>query len=77
MNAKAMRTAMKNMRDDNGGLLFCYKKRRTNGLLLTEGQITSWVSTRTQEQKKKDKKKGPSGIDLQQQELVDGMDSAE
>ena len=77
MNAKAMREAMKNMRDDNGGLLFCYKKRRTNGLLLTEGQITSWVSTRTQEQKKKDKEKGPSGIDLQQQELVDGMDTAE
>ena len=75
MNAKAMREAMKNMRDDNGGLLFCYKKRRTNGLLLTEGQITSWVSTRTQEQKKKDKEKGPSGIDLQQQEHIDGMNT--
>ena len=71
MNAKAMREAMQNMRDDNSGLLFCYKKRRTNGLLLTEGQITSWVSTHTQEQKKKDKAKGPSDTDTRQKELVD------
>ena len=73
MNAKVMREAMKNMRDNNGGLLFCYKKRCTNGLLLTEGQITSWISTRTQDQKKEMAAKGPSGIDLQQQEHIDGI----
>ena len=63
------------MRDDDGGLLFSQKKRRTNGILLTEGQITSWVSMRTQEQKKKKKANGPSDTDIQQQELVDQMNT--
>ena len=71
LNAKAMRKRMREMRDDDGGLLFSHKKRRTNGILLTEGQITSWVSMRTQEQKKK--AKGPSDTDIQQQELIDGI----
>ena len=73
LNAKAMRKRMREMRDEDGGLLFSHKKRRTNGIILTEGQITSWVSMRTQEQKKKDKGKGPSDTDIQQQELIDGI----
>jgi len=75
LNAKAMRKRMREMRDDDGGLLFSHKKRRTNGILLTEGQITSWVSIETQKQKKKDKAKGPSETDVQQQELVDQMNT--
>ena len=74
LNAKEMRKRMREMRDDDGGLLFSHKKRRTNGILLTEGQITSWVSGLTQKQKKA---KGPSDTDIQQQELIDGMDTTE
>jgi hypothetical protein len=74
LNAKEMRKRMREMRDDDGGLMFSYKKRRTNGILLTEGQITSWVSGLTKKQKKA---KGPSDTDIQQQELIDGMDTTE
>ena len=43
------------MRDDNGGLLFCYSKKSTTGMLLSEDQIQSWISSRTQKKKKKSK----------------------
>ena len=76
LDATAMRKRMKSMRDvdGDGGLMFSHRKRFTNGTLLKEGQITSWVSTRTQEKRKEDTAKGRSAIDLQQQELIDGID---
>jgi len=63
LNAKAMRAEMKKMRDNDSGLLFCHKKRFTNGKLLTEGQITSWVSTRTQRKKKQTTEEGRIELD--------------
>ena len=75
LNAKQMRKRMHEMRDQDGGLLFSNKKRRTNGIILTESQITSWVSIRTQGQKKKDKAKGPSDTDIRQQELIDQLNA--
>ena len=76
LDATAMRKRMESMRDvdGDGGLMFSHRKRFTNGTLLKEGQITSWVSSRTQEKRKEDTAKGRSAIDLQQQELIDSID---
>ena len=71
LNAKAMREAMSKMQDNVGGLLFCWKKRYNNRLILTESQITSYINIQTQKKKKKGTEKGPSEVDLQQQELID------
>jgi hypothetical protein len=38
-----MREHMRQMKDDNGGLLFCYLKKSTTGMLLSEDQIQSWI----------------------------------
>ena len=46
---------MRRMRDDNGGLLFCYSKKSTTGMLLSEDQIQSLIGSRTQKKKKKSK----------------------
>jgi hypothetical protein len=43
------------MKDNNGGLLFCYLKKSTTGMLLSEDQIQSWISSRTQMKKKQSK----------------------
>ena len=47
LKAKAMRGEMSKMQDHDGGLLFSWKKRYINGLILTESQITSWINTQT------------------------------
>jgi hypothetical protein len=57
LRACEMRDRMKTMKDpDDGGLLFCFPKRRTTGLLLAEDQIQGWITSRTQ--KKKNTSKG-------------------
>jgi hypothetical protein len=55
LRSSEMREHMRRMRDDNGGLLFCYSKKSTTGMLLSEDQIQSWISSRTQKKKKKSK----------------------
>jgi hypothetical protein len=57
LRAQEMQDRMREMRDEDGGLLFCYSKRFTTGLLLSYDQIQSWISSETQ--KKKTKKKDP------------------
>jgi hypothetical protein len=56
LRASEMREHMRRMRDNNGGLLFCYSKKLTTGMLLSEDQIQSWISSRTQKKKKKSKR---------------------
>jgi hypothetical protein len=57
LRACEMRDRMKTMKDpDDGGLLFCFSKRHTTGMLLAEDQIQSWINSRTQ--KKKNASKG-------------------
>ena len=73
LNAKAMKEVMSKMQDNDGGLLFSWKKRFINGLLLTESQITSWINIQTQKKKKKGSEKGPSENELQQQQLIDQL----
>jgi hypothetical protein len=51
LRAKEMRDQMKGMRDDDGGLLFCYAKRFTTGLVLSFDQIQSWITSETQKKK--------------------------
>ena len=43
------------VRDSDGGLLFCWSKRQTTGMLLTVDQIHSWINSRTQKRKKREK----------------------
>ena len=43
---------MKGMRDSNGGLLFCWSKHNTTGMLLTEDQIQAWINTHSQKEKR-------------------------
>jgi hypothetical protein len=57
LRACEMRDRMKTMKDtDAGGLLFCFSKRYTTGMLLADDQIQSWINSRTQ--KKKNASKG-------------------
>lgn len=54
LRASEMRACMRTMLDEqDGGLLFCWSKRSTTGILLTEDQIQSWINTRTQKKKTK------------------------
>ena len=55
LRSSEMREHMRRMRDGNGGLLFCYSKKLTTGMLLSEDQIQSWISSRTQKKTKKSK----------------------
>ena len=64
---------MSKMQDNDGGLLFSWKKRFFNGLILIESQITSWINMRTQKKKKKGAEKGPSELELGQQELINQL----
>jgi hypothetical protein len=51
LRAKEMQDQMKGMRDNDGGLLFCYSKCFTTGLVLTIDQIQSWIPSETQKKK--------------------------
>jgi hypothetical protein len=55
LRSSEMREHMRRMRDDNGGLLFCFSKKLTTGMLLSKDQIQSWISSRMQKKKKKSK----------------------
>jgi hypothetical protein len=57
LRAQEMRDRMKDMREDDGGLLFCYSNRFTTGLVLSIDQIQSWITSETQ--KKKASQKDP------------------
>jgi hypothetical protein len=46
-----MQDQMKAMRDDDGGLLFCFSKRFNTGLVLSIDQIQSWITSETQKKK--------------------------
>ncbi len=63
-----MQDQMKAMRDDDGGLLFCYAKRFTTGLVLSFDQIQSWISSETQ--KKKGKQKDPKTENEKKEETL-------
>jgi hypothetical protein len=52
-----MREIMQRMRDEDGGLLFCFSKRNTTGMLLLEDQIQSWINSTTKKKKKERTKK--------------------
>jgi hypothetical protein len=57
LRACEMRHRMKSMKDPkDGGLLFCFSKRYTTGMLLTEDQIQGSINSKTQ--KKKGSSKG-------------------
>jgi hypothetical protein len=51
LGADEMRERMKMMRDTDGGLLFCWEKRTTIGMLLSTDQIQGWITSRTQKKK--------------------------
>jgi hypothetical protein len=52
LRACEMRDRMKSMKDpNNGGLLFCFSKRYTTGMLLTEDQIQGSINSKTQKKK--------------------------
>jgi hypothetical protein len=54
-----MRDAMAIMEDpEDGGLMFCPSKARTNGILLSEETIQSFISSEAQTKKKAS---GPAG----------------
>jgi hypothetical protein len=69
LSAKAMKERMKAMRDDDGGLLFCWSKRLTTGMLLIEDQIQSWINSETK-RKKKRAKGMPTEKDLEESRLI-------
>ena len=52
-----MRDRLKEMRDDDGTLLFCYDKRATTGMVLTVEQIKAWIGSEKQRRAKEEKKK--------------------
>jgi hypothetical protein len=57
LRACEMREIMRRMRDEDGGLLFCFSKRNTTGMLLLEDQIQSWINSTTKKKKKERTKK--------------------
>jgi hypothetical protein len=75
LRACEMREHMRRMKDDDGGLLFCYSKKYTTGMLLSEDQIQSWISSRTQR-----KKKTTKGVrrkkDLVEDEMIEEVEKA-
>jgi hypothetical protein len=70
-----MRERMRRMKDNNGGLLFCYSKKSTTGMLLSEDQIQSWISSRTQKKKKQLKGVGMKK-DLVEDEMIQEVKTA-
>jgi hypothetical protein len=79
LRAQEMRDIMKKMRDDDGGLLFCYSKRFTTGLVLSIDQIQSWITSETQKKKanQKDSKSEKEKEEKFIQELKMGNKSME
>jgi hypothetical protein len=63
------------MKDDNGGLLFCYLKKSTTVMLLSEDQIQSWISSRMQK-KKKQSKGVQTKKDLVEDEMIQEVKTA-
>jgi hypothetical protein len=73
LRALEMRELMKAMRDPaDGGLLFCFAKARTNGQLLTEDTIQQWITSRTQNEKKK--RNGKSEKDVEQEKQIEQLE---
>jgi hypothetical protein len=67
---------IREMRDEDGGLLFCYSKRLTTGLVLTFDQIQSWISSETQ--KKKVKQKDPkTGNEKTEENLIQELNTGQ
>ena len=75
LRASEMREEMRQMRDTDGGLLFCYVKQYTNGMLLSEDQIQAWINRRTQK-KKKQTKGQQTEKDIEEARLVEGLEKA-
>jgi hypothetical protein len=75
LRASKIREHMRRMKDDNGGLLFCYSKKLTTGMLLSEDQIQSWISSRTQK-KKKQSKGVQTKKDLVEDEMIQEVKTA-
>ena len=73
LRASQFRDRLSKMRDpDDGGLLFCWAKRNTSGMLLTEDQIQGWINTETQKEKKAS---GPTETDLRQVQLISQIEA--
>jgi hypothetical protein len=53
----------------DGGLFFCYSKRDTNGMLLSEDTLSQWISSETQK-RKKSSKKGPTEKEMEQERRI-------
>ena len=70
LRAQEMRDCMKDMRDDDGGLLFCYSKRFTTGLVLSIDQIQSWITSETQMKKKKNQKDSKTETEKMEEKLI-------
>jgi hypothetical protein len=75
LRASEMREEMRRMRDSDGGLLFCYVKRDTNGMLLSDDQIQAWINSRTQK-KKKQSKGQQTEKDIEEARLVECLEKA-
>jgi hypothetical protein len=75
LRASEMREEMRRMRDSDGGLLFCYVKRDTNGMLLSDDQIQAWINSRTQKKKKQSKGK-QTDKDIEEARLVECLEKA-
>jgi hypothetical protein len=75
LRASEMREHMRRMKDNNGSLLFCYSKKLTTGMLLSEDQIQSWISSRTQK-KKKQSKGVQTKKDLVEDEMIQEVKTA-
>ena len=76
LRAQEMQDRMKEMRDEDGGLLFCYSKRFTTGLVLTFAQIQSWISSETQ--KKKGKQEDPkTENEKKEQKLIQELNTGQ
>jgi hypothetical protein len=69
LRAQEMRDRMKEMRDVDGGLLFCYSKRFSTGLLLSIDQIQSWITSETQK-KKASQKDSKTVKEQKEEELI-------
>ena len=51
-----MREIMWRMRDKDGGLLFCFSKQNTTGILILEDQIQSLINSTMKKKKERTKK---------------------
>jgi hypothetical protein len=69
LRACEMRDRMKSVKDPNdGGLLFCFSKRHTTGMLLTEDQIQGSINSKTR--KKKASSKGSRTEQEKEEDLM-------